>query len=71
MPARTLDLEVLRKNRKWDKFQAAGDPSDAAWLSGRLREWLTGKKWHESRWGEFELVAREHGKWKQLAKVRP
>jgi hypothetical protein len=70
MAARPLDLEVLRKNRHEDTIQATGDPADAAWLQGRLREWLTGHKWQPSRWGEFELVARQAGKWKQLAKVR-
>jgi hypothetical protein len=70
MPARPLDLEVLRKNRHEDTFQATGDPGDAAWLEGRLREWLAAHKRPVSRWGEFELVARGAGQWKQIAKVR-
>lgn len=72
MPASvlTLDLEVLRRNRHEDTFQAAGDPGDAAWLRRQLRGWLELKRWHEDRWGEFELIARPAGKWKQLAKVR-
>ena len=64
-----LDLEVLRKNRHEDTFQASGDP-DPGWLRERLQEWLTARKWARSRWGEFELVARPAGKGKQLAKVR-
>ena len=68
MPA--LDLEVLRKNRHEDTFQVTGDPADAGWLAGRLREWLAAHKWHASRWGEFELIARPAGRGKQLAKVR-
>ena len=66
----TLDLEVLRKHRHEDTFQATGDPGDGAWLQKRLREWLTGHRWAEGRWGEFELVARKAGHWTQLAKVR-
>lgn len=66
----TLDLEVLRNNRHEDTFQAAGNPGDAAWLRRQLRGWLTGHKWAEGRWGEFEMIAREAGKWTQLAKVR-
>lgn len=69
MPARPLDLEVLRKNRHEDTFQATG-PTDAAWLQLQLREWLTGHKWSPGRWGEFELIARPAGEGKQLAKVR-
>lgn len=68
MPA--LDLEILRRNRREDIFQAAGDPGDPAWLRGQLRGWLAARKWHASRWGEFELVARPAGRGKQLAKVR-
>ena len=68
MPA--LDLEVLRKNRHEDTFQATGDPGEPGWLQKQLRGWLAGHKWHASRWGEFELVARPAGQWKQLAKVR-
>lgn len=65
-----LDLEVLRKNRHEDTFQAAGDPDDVAWLERELQQWLAARKWHESRWGEFELIARPAGRGKQLAKVR-
>jgi Holliday junction resolvase-like predicted endonuclease len=66
----TLDLEVLRKNRHEDTFQAAGDPQDVAWLQRQLGKWLTDRKWATSRWGEFELIARPAGRGKQLAKVR-
>lgn len=65
-----LDLEVLRRNRHEDTFQADGDPDDPAWLRKQLTGWLTGHKWHETRWGEFEMVARPAGRGKQLAKVR-
>lgn len=65
-----LDLEVLRKNRHEDTFQADGDPRDPAWLRGQLRSWLSGRKWHASRWGEFELIARPAGRGDRLAKVR-
>lgn len=65
-----LDLEVLHRNRHEDTFQAAGDPEDAAWLKKELRGWLKLRKWHESRWGEFELVARKAGRWDTFARVR-
>lgn len=65
-----LDLEVLRRNRHQDTVQASGDPADPGWLAERLREWLTGHRWHKSRWGEFELIARPAGRGKQLARVR-
>lgn len=65
-----LDLEVLRNSRPEDTIQADGDPRDPAWLRRQLRGWLSGHKWHESRWGEFELIARPAGRGKQLAKVR-
>lgn len=65
-----LDLEVLHRSRHEDTFQAEGDPADAGWLQARLREWLRARKWHGSRWGEFELIARPAGRGKQLAKVR-
>ena len=70
MAVAELDLEVLRRNRREDTFQATGDPDDPAWLRDRLRGWLTGHKWHTSRWDEFELVARPAGRGRQLAKVR-
>ena len=38
-------------------------------LKKELHSWLAGHKWAGSRWGEFELIAREG--WKTLAKVRP
>jgi hypothetical protein len=68
MPA--LDLEVLHRSRHEDTFQASGDPRNAGWLQGELTGWLAARKWHQSRWGEFELVARPAGKNKPVAKVR-
>lgn len=65
-----LDLEILHRRRHEDTFQADGDPRDPAWLRGQLRDWLSGHKWAEVRWREFELVARPAGRGKQLAKVR-
>lgn len=66
----SLDLEVLHRGRHEDTFQVSGDPDDPMWLRERLRGWLAGHKWHASRWGEFEMIARPAGKGKQLAKVR-
>lgn len=57
-----LDLEVRRRNRREDMFQAAGDPGDVAWLERELQQWLAARKWQRSRWGEFELVARPAGR---------
>ena len=65
-----LDLEVLHRGRNLDTFQCTGDPRDAGWLQERLRDWLTGHKWHKSRWDEFEMVARRAGTWAKLATVR-
>ena len=65
-----LDLEVLRRDRPEGTFQATGDPQDAAWLQGQLRDWLRGHKWSPALWSEFELVAREAGTWTKRAKVR-
>ncbi len=65
-----LDLEVLHRSRHEDTFQAEGDPGDPAWLRRQLQGWLSGHKWHETRWREFELVARPAGRGGQLAKVR-
>lgn len=70
MTARALDLEVLRKGRPADRLQAHGDPEDYGWLKERLRGWLEANGWDKSRWGQFEIVARDAGKSKQLAKVR-
>ena len=70
MTARNLDLEVLRKGRPVDTFQGHGDPEDHAWLQKRLVGWLEAKKWDKPLWGDFEIVARDAGKSKQLAKVR-
>ena len=68
MPA--LDLDILRKGRREDTFQATGNPRDAGWLQDRLTTWLADHKWGRSRWGEFELIARPAGQGKKLAKVR-
>jgi hypothetical protein len=66
-----LDLRVLRKGRREDEFQATGVPADSAWLKAQLQGWLKGNKWHENRWGEFELEARPAGEWvRPVAKVR-
>jgi len=70
MTARALDLEVLRNGRPQDTFQANGDPEDPAWLQSRLRGWLEGRKWDRGLWDAFEIVAREAGKPRQLAKAR-
>lgn len=70
MTARALDLEVLHRGRPVDEFQAQGDPEDPVWLQGRLKGWLEARKWDSGRWGEFEIVARDAGKSKQLAKAR-
>lgn len=70
MTARALDLEVLRNNRPQDTFQANGDPEDLAWLQKRLQGWLEARKWDRALWGAFEIVAREAGKSRQLAKVQ-
>jgi len=70
---RPLDLEILRKGRPEDTIQVIADPRGdgfPAVLQGHLRSWLAGHKWATSRWGEFELVAREAKGWKQLAKIR-
>ena len=66
----TLDLEVLHRSRRLDMFQTAGDPRDADWLRRQLRDWLTGHKWAESRWPEFEMVVRPAGRGQRLAKIR-
>jgi hypothetical protein len=68
--SRPLDLEVLRRDRPQDEFQVDGDPEDLKWLQKRLQGWLEARKWDKSRWGEFEIVAREHGRSKQITKVR-
>jgi hypothetical protein len=70
MTARALDLEVLRNGRPADTFRAHGDPEDVTWLQGRLTGWLGARKWDRGLWGGFEIVARESGKSRQLAKVR-
>ena len=73
MTTRTLDLEVLRRGRPEDMFTADGDPDGAefgTWLRDQLRAWLAGRKWGQSLWGQFEIVAREAGRMKPLAKAR-
>jgi hypothetical protein len=70
MTARALDLEVLRNGRPQDTFQANGDPEDPVWLQARLRGWLEARKWDRGLWGAFEIVAREAGKSRQLAKAQ-
>jgi hypothetical protein len=68
--ARNLDLEVVRNGRPQDTFQSLGDPEDVGWLQKRLRGWLEARKWDRGLWGDFEIVARDAGKSRQLAKVR-
>jgi hypothetical protein len=70
MTARPLDLEVLRNGRPLDSFQAHGDPEDIAWLQKRLQGYLEAKKWDKALWGQFEVIARDAGKNRQLAKAR-
>jgi hypothetical protein len=65
-----LDLEVVRRDRPLDEFQAHGDPEDLKWLQKRLQGWLEARRWDKGLWGQFEIVARDAGKSKQLAKVR-
>jgi hypothetical protein len=68
--SRALDLEVLRKDRPQDAFQAHGDPEDLKWLQKRLQGWLEARRWDKGLWEQFEIVARDAGKPKQLTKVR-
>lgn len=70
MPKRDLELEILRKGRHEDTIDAYGDPDDKSDMRGYLTGWLEGHKWSKSRWSEFELIARDAGTWKKLAKVR-
>ena len=70
MTARALDLEVLRNGRPLDVFQAHGDPEDIAWLQKRLQGWLLAGKWDRALWGAFEVVAREAGRNRPVAKAR-
>lgn len=65
-----LDLEILRRQRREDVFRASGNPENAGWLRSQLVDWLDGHKWHTSRWGEFELVARPAGRGGPRTKVR-
>lgn len=71
---RPLDLEIRRKGHPEDTIQVVADPGGTGFpavLRKELHSWLAGHKWAPGRWGEFELVAREAGAWKQLAKIRP
>ena len=70
MTARALDLEVLRNGKPLDTFQSFGDPEDPAWLQKRIQGWLSARKWDQGLWSGFEIVAREAGKSRPLAKVR-
>ena len=70
MADRALDLEVLRNGRPLDTFVSFGDPEDPDWLQKRLRGWLEARKYDRGLWGGFEIVAREAGKSRQLAKAR-
>jgi hypothetical protein len=65
-----LDLEVLRKGRPEGAFEAEGRPDQPAYLQSLLRSWLSGNGWAEGRWGEFEMLVRETGRNKVLAKIR-
>ena len=70
---RSLDLEVLRRGHPEDTIQIVADPSGSGFpavLQKQLRGWLAARKWDPGLWGQFELIARETGAWKQLAKVR-
>lgn len=70
MPERNLELTVLRNGRRQDVIDMFADPDDIPALEGRLRGWLSGNKWHESRWGEFEAEVRLAGEGKVRRKVR-
>jgi hypothetical protein len=65
-----LELTILRKGKPEDTIDVTADPADTGLLRQYLVDWLTGHKWSKARWPEFELVAREAGRYKQLAKVR-
>lgn len=65
-----LDLEVLRKGRPEDTFEAEAGPDQPAYLQALLRSWLSDNKWDRGRWGEFEMLVREAGRYKVLAKIR-
>ena len=70
MPKRDLELEILRKGRHEDAIDAFADPDSKSELRDYLTGWLEGHKWSRGRWDEFELIARDAGTWKKLAKVR-
>ena len=70
MAKRALDLEICRKGRHQADLQTEADPENFSILRDHLKGWLSGNKWGEGRWGEFELIARPAGEGKVLARVR-
>jgi len=70
MAERALDLDVMHGSRREDRFQVSGDPEDLQWLAGRLKGWLQANHWHENRWHEFEIVARNRGEGRVITRGR-
>jgi hypothetical protein len=70
MPKRELELEIRRGSQRQAILDAYADPNDTAAMREYLTGWLGANKWGRGKWGEFELIAREPGGWKKLAKVR-
>ena len=70
MPKRDLELEIRRGSQRQDVIDAYADPSDSGALREYLTNWLGANKWGRGLWDEFELVARDAGTWKRIAKVR-
>ena len=60
-----LDLEVLRKGRPEDEFEAEGEPETRRG-SSPAAPLLADHKWGRGHWGEFELLARANGRNKVL-----
>jgi hypothetical protein len=70
MTSQPLDLTISRKGRPYDVIQATADPANPAELREILVQWLTGKRWGEILWPQFEITARAVGRSKKLATVR-
>jgi hypothetical protein len=71
VPDMELEVEVLRGDRRADRFDLRADPGNSQVMTDALHGWLEGKGYDRGLWLQFRADVRVQGKNKIIKTVRP